>query len=115
MSKQRFQISAMRGYDCGHYAPTFIRVLASCDTLEEARAVQRAFEPCAGGSQAAFDYADIYDFENEHIVVGLDYHFGNGVRGTLIRTAIGECRGDEVLFRGSRADCEAFRANLKPA
>jgi hypothetical protein len=111
MSTARFTVLAKTGYDFGHLAPRDRGLIGVFDNVAEAIAARDAFNAAAKPTNhgAAFDYAEIYDREDEHAVVGFG-HYGNGQRITSVRPILALAASDDVLFRGTRQQCATFCA-----
>ncbi len=111
MQSARFTVIAKTGYDFGHLTPRARSVLGEFDHLAEARAARDAYEASKLNTNdgAAFEYAEIIDRDDEHAVVGFGC-YGDGQRITGVRPVIAVASADDVLFRGTRQQCEAFRA-----
>lgn len=107
----RFLVVAKTGYDFGHLAPRDRGVIGQADTIEAARALRDSYASSKRdtNSGAAFAYAVIVDRADEHAVVGFG-RYGDGSRITSIRPLEAISASDDVLFRGARAACQAFRA-----
>lgn len=107
----RFTVIAKTGHDFGHLAPRHRGVIGQAESLEEARLLRDSYAAshAATNSGAAFSYAAIVDSEDEHAVVGFG-RYGDGSRITSIRPLESVAPADDVLFRGTRAACQAFQA-----
>jgi len=107
----RFIVRAQTGYDFGHLAPRDHGVIEQTDDLAAARAARDAYANShrSTNSGAAFAYAMIIDRQDEYAVIGLG-HYGNGQRITSVRPILAVAASDDVLLRGSRAECSTFAA-----
>lgn len=107
----RFTVIAKTGYDFGHLAPRYRGVIGQAESIEAARLVRDSYAAshATTNSGAAFAYAAIVDSEDEHAVVGFG-RYGDGSRITSIRSLEAIAPTDDVLFRGTRAACQAFQA-----
>lgn len=107
MTNTRFTVCAKTGYDFGHLIPRPLGVIGRFDTLAAAVQAQVAYNAQHRGANdgAVFDYAEIIDAEDEHALVGHGY-YGDGSRVTSVRPLVALAASDDVLFRGSRQECE---------
>lgn len=111
MNTARFTVRAATGYDFGHLAPRDRGIIGSFESLTAAKVARDAHRALHADKNhgAAFEYAEIVDRDDEHAVIGYG-HYGNGQRVIGVRPVLALAEGDDVLFRGSRRACEAFKA-----
>lgn len=110
---QRFVLRSKTGYDSGHLKPRDHGIIGEFDTMAEV--VQARNEHNAKYAKtndpAIFNYATIIDREDEHAVVGRGY-YGNGQRVTSVLPCLSVHASDDVLYRGSKQDCNNFVKSL---